>query len=200
MDAKSGKFLVSTGVSKNDLRYWLARVFKPKKVKGGQVLHETAFYFARFQHQGRRITVSLGTASQTTAAARAKERYLFLVTNGWRDFLAKYQVPLEEGVQPAQKRTNITVGDFITAACEESHLPPATITQYIRSFRRIVSEVVGIRATKKRFDYQKGGHAQWLEKINAVQLSEITPSLVEAWKKKFIAAAGVDMMQRRVRL
>jgi hypothetical protein len=77
MDRKSGKYLASNGLSKADMRYWLARVFKPKTTKGGNV-YETAWYFARFQHAGRRSTSSLGTANQTEAATRAKERYLFL--------------------------------------------------------------------------------------------------------------------------
>ena len=194
MNQKSGKFPVSTGVSKNDQRYWLARVFKPKKVKTGKVLHETAFYFARFQYRGRRITVSLGTGNQTEAAGRAKERYPFLVTNGWSDFLAKYQ-EAEENLPI--RRANITVGEYIAAATAESDLSPATINPYARAFRQIVAEVMGIRGTKKRFDYHGGGNRHWLEKINAIRLSNITPERITAWKKGFIARAGSDVIARR---
>ena len=194
MNAKSGKVLASTGISKNDLRYWLARVFKPKKIKSGKVVHETAFYFARFQYRGRRITISLGTGNQAEAAGRAKERYLFLVTNGWADFLAEYQ-PVE-GVAPA-RRANITVGEYIEAAAAESRLAPETIYQYARSFRRIVADAMGIKGTKRRFDYRGGGNRQWIEKINAVHLAAVTPEKITAWKKKFIAAAGSDVIARR---
>jgi glucan phosphorylase len=42
LNPKSGKYLASNGLSKADMRYWLARVFKPRTTKAGNV-YETAF-------------------------------------------------------------------------------------------------------------------------------------------------------------
>jgi hypothetical protein len=117
MDKKSGNNLASKP-SKGDVRYWLRRVFKPRSVHKSGAVYVAAFYFARFQYSGRRVTMSLGTANQQEAAARAKERYLYLTANGWRAFTAKYQAD-HEAAPAAAPKTNITVGDFIEAARSE---------------------------------------------------------------------------------
>ena len=79
----------------------------------------------------------------------------------------------------------------------ESHLPLATIKPYARAFRRIVSDIAGIRPAKKRFDYRTGGNAAWIEKIDAVLLADVTPQKVSDWQKKLIAKAGNDVIARR---
>jgi integrase len=137
---------------------------------------------------------SLGTANQTLAATRAKERYLFLKSNGWSAFLAKYH-PDEQSETPI--KSNITVGDYLAAVEAESDLSPATFKPYAQRLRQIVADIVGIRGTKKRFDYCKGGNRAWLDKVHRIRLAEVTPRKVEEWKKKFIAAAGSDVIGRR---
>jgi integrase len=159
-------------------------------------VYEAAFYFARFQYAGRRMTMSLGTANQMEAAARAKERYLYLTTNGWRPFLAKYRAD-HEAAESAAVKTDITVGEFIEAAAAQSSLSSVTIYPYARAFRRIVGEIFGIKGGRKRFDYRSGGNRQWLDKVHAVRLAEVTPEKVSDWKKKFIAKAGNDVIARR---
>jgi integrase len=189
MDAKSGNNLASKG----DVRYWLSRVFKPKSVRKGGEVYTASFYFARFQYAGRRIACSLGTPNQREAAQRARERYLYLSANGWKAFLARYQCA---GDLP-QPKTDITVGEFIEAARSESHLAPATIGPYARAFRRIVADIFDIRGGRKRFDYRNGGNRQWIEKVHAVRLAEVTPEKISDWKRKFIAGAGHDVIARR---
>jgi integrase len=195
MDKKSGN-KVASKPSKNDVRYWLARVFKPRSVQRTRV-YEAAFYFARFQYAGRRMALSLGTANQMEAAARAKERYLYLTTNGWRPFLAKYRSDHESAELDIPVKTNITVGEFIEAAAAASSLAPSTIGPYARAFRRIAAEVFGIKGGRKRFDYRTGGNQQWLDKVHAVPLALITPEKISDWKKKFVARAGNDIIARR---
>jgi integrase len=190
MDAKSGNNLASKG----DTRYWLARVFKPKSVRGSGRVYTAAFYFARFQSGGRRIAISLGTANQREAAARARDRFLYLCANGWRAFQERYQSGPD---LPSEPRTNITVGEFIAAASSESHLPRETLYPYIRAFRRIVAETCHIKGTPARFDYRGGGNREWIERIDAVPLAQVTPEKITAWKKEFMAAAGSDVIARR---
>src|ERR1700730_14808976 len=114
MNSKSGKLVVSPRLSKNDTRYWQSRVFKPRHVEAGTATSQTTCYFVRFQFAGRRISITLGTANQTEAAVRAKERFLFLSSNGWKAFLEKYKP--EDRAPALVKRSNITVGEFIAAA------------------------------------------------------------------------------------
>ena len=198
MDTKSGNKVASKprSVSKNDVRYWLARVFKPKSVQQDRV-YEAAFYFARIQYAGRRTTISLGTGNQAEAAVRAKERYLYLVSHGWAAFEATYRADHASEPESPVLKTNITVGEFIDAATNQSELSPATLRPYAVSLRRIVSEIMGIKGGKKRFDYRTGGNRQWLEKVHAVRLADVTPQKVSDWKKKFIARAGADVIARR---
>jgi hypothetical protein len=188
---------MASNLSKHDIRYWLRRIFKPRSVKPNGQVYVAGFYFARFQYAGRRMTMSLGTANQTEAAQRAKERYLYLTANGWRAFLEKYRADHEPAGEPATVKANITVGEFIEAASRESSLSPATIGPYVRAFRRIVASVSGIKGGKKRFDYRNGANRKWHEKVHAVRLSEVTPEKVASWKRDFIAAAGSDVIARR---
>jgi hypothetical protein len=188
----------SNRIPKSDLRYWMARVERSKIYRPGGLIDEAPFYSVKLQHDGLRKTIGLATASQAEAAARAKERYLYLVANGWTAFWQKYRPTTNQSEnQPRARRHNITVGEFIIAAKNESDLEPTTIYPYIRAFRRIVSEAMDIRPSRKRFDYQRGGNQQWLEKIHAIPLSDVTPEKVSTWKKKFIAAVGADPISRR---
>jgi integrase len=190
MDAKSGNNLASKG----DARYWLSRVFKPKSVReGGTLVYTAAFYFARFQYAGKRIAMSLGTANQREAATRARDRYLYLCANGWKAFLAHYGP--DSGVP--EPMADITVGEFIEAISAEGHLAPTTIGPYARAFRRIVADIFDIKGGKKRFDYRNGGNREWVQKVHAVRLAEVTPEKISDWKRKFILAAGHDVIARR---
>jgi integrase len=141
--------------------------------------------------------MSLGTANGQEAAQRAKERYLYLVTNGWQAFSQKYLSGYEpEGPVPARK-TDITVGDFIEATCAQSSLSSVTVGHYARAFRRIVADIFEIRGGRKRFDYRKGGNRQWLEKVHSIPLADVTPERIAEWKRKFVAAAGSDILKKR---
>jgi integrase len=189
MEAKSGNNLASKG----DARYWLSRVFKPKSVRRGGEVYTAAFYFARFQYAGQRIAISLGTANQREAATRARDRYLYLCANGWKAFLAHYG-PAAGVPDP---KTDITVGEFIAAAQNESHLAPTTIGPYARAFRRIVADIFGIKGGKQKFDYRNGGNREWLGRVHSVPLAEVTPEKISEWKRKFILAAGHDVIAKR---
>jgi integrase len=189
MDEKSGNNLASKP-SKGDTRYWLARVFKPKSVREGGSVYEANVYFARVQFAGRRETMSLGTANRSEAATRAKERYLYLAANGWTAFNARY-------LHGVASKTDITVGEFIAAACAEGNLKEATVGHYARAFRRIVADIFDIQGGNERFDYRNGGNQEWLKRVHAVRLSQVTRERIAEWKRRFIAAAGTDVLKRR---
>jgi integrase len=173
-------------ISKNDVRYWQARVRKAGR---------NAFYSVPMQHAGRRMELSLGSANLFEAATRAKERYLFLIVNGWDSFLSKYR-PEPKALVPEPNR-NLTVGQYIDAVRSRTELEAKTIDDYAQCFRRILSDIFAVKGTKKRIDYRKGGNGNWLEKIHAIPLANITPNKIRAWKKDFIARAGKDEVLRR---
>jgi integrase len=174
-------------ISKNDVRYWQARVRKAGN---------NAFYSVPIQRAGKRMELSLGTANLFDAAARAKERYLFLIVNGWDAFLAKYR-PDHSLAKRLEPKRNVTVGEYIDAVRLQTELNPKTIDDYAQCFRRILSDIFAIKRTQKRFDYRKGGNGKWLEKIHAIRLADITPEKIRAWKKKFVEQAGKDEVMRR---
>ena len=91
---------------KTDLRYWQDAVFLPTYTKGGET-RIAGEYAVKIQHAGRRETFSLGTSNKTAAAAKAKDIYISLQSNGWEVALAKFK--------PKASQCASTVGEFIEA-------------------------------------------------------------------------------------
>jgi hypothetical protein len=83
------------------------------------------------------MRLSLGTPNQAAAADLAREMFGFLTANGWIGFLAKYrssdpQVTVA-GSTP-EKKTSVTVGDFLAAVRDESDLSRKTFDSYATCF------------------------------------------------------------------
>ncbi|HET9373893.1 MAG TPA: tyrosine-type recombinase/integrase [Chthoniobacterales bacterium] len=174
---------------KGDIRYWQKRVRKTSS-RGSK----NAFYSVQLQHAGRRMELSLGTPNQIEAAARAKERYLFLIGNGWPAFVAKYRT---KEAPPAP--TTLTLGQYLDAVRIQTELQPGTIEGYAKKLRQVVAEIMSIKTRKPRFDYRKCGYQEWINAVHAVPLASITPDKVREWKKRFIDSAGKDEIKRRSR-
>jgi integrase len=98
----------------------------------------------------------------------------------------------ERPVQPL-----VTVGQFLQELEAKADLKPETLKGYVIAFRAIVADIFGINGGKEKFDYRGGGHARWLEKINAIRLADVTPAKVQEWKRVFIARAGNDPIRQR---
>src|SRR5271165_6352824 len=94
--------------------------------KSGSRGSENAFYSVQFQHCGRRMEMSLGTPNQMEAAAKAKERYFFLIANGWEVFLAKFRAKETLPMNPDA----LTVGDFLAAVRKDAELSATTVDGY----------------------------------------------------------------------
>jgi len=184
--------------AKTDVRYWQERVFKPRSVRGGgMVVVELSSYHVRFMHASKRLALNLHTANRREAAERARERYQFLIANGWERSLAKYQAA-EQRASEGPAKTILTVGDYLEAVRGQSELSPVTIESYAKPFRSIVADIMHIRGTKKRFDYRAGGHQKWLAQVHAVSLANITSDKIRAWKRKRIAGAKDEIARRRI--
>jgi integrase len=140
------------------------------------------------QHEGERRKLSLKTPIKAAAAARARDNYLSIITNGWGETLKTLRPDSER--PPVQ--TELTIGRFLSELKSKADLQPKTLEGYAIAFRGIVADIFGIDSGKEKYDYRGGGRARWIEKINAIRLDAVTPELVQVWKRTFIARAGSE--------
>ena len=71
------------------------------------------------------------------------------------------------------------------------------MSDYARAFRKIVSDIFGIDGGNAKYDYRTGGRQAWLNKVNRIKLSEITPEKIQKWKVRFLKSAGADPIKKR---
>ena len=201
MEAKNGNtmaILCALVTGKGNVRYWMKRVFKPRSVRADRVV-EASKYSVRFQRHRERETIGLETENQREAAERARERYQYLVANGWESFRAKYRTQLNRGPGGSTSRPKVilTLGDYLAAVREQSELGAETLESYAKRFRPVVADIARIRGGKRRFDYQSGGYQKWLGLVHAVPLAAITPERIRAWRKRRLDRAGADKLAQR---
>ena len=174
---------------KLDLRYWREVVYRPKYHDRGKV-QQSEFYVVRIAHEGRRTTFPLETSNKTAAAEKAHSIYQVILTHGW-----------EAACALAKKHTKrpcpVTVGELLAEARKHLNVRAKTFGGYCRSFRKIVSDIFELEPGASKFDYQRGGHAAWLAKVDAIKLESITPDKVLRWRSQFLEHADGDEAKRR---
>ena len=185
------KRLPAGGLGKTDLRYWQHAIFFPTYTHRG-VKCQVPHLAVKIQHRGRRETIPLGTSNKAAAAARAKDFYLALRSIGWDGALAKFQM---KGRKISGAAT--TVGEFIAEVFANWSGNQKTLSDYVRSFRKIVADIFQIEGGKRKYDYRSGGRDEWVKKIDAVKLRDLTPERVQKWKVAFLNRAGSDHMSKR---
>jgi integrase len=174
-----------TSLPKTDLRYWRTRVFKPVSVRSDQRI--VADYFAvKLQAAGKRKALSLHTANREEAEHLAKRMYQDLLTLGWDKFLAQYR-PLATP-EPVRKEL-LTIGQFLAQVRAKDLLAPRTLDGYAMRFRGMAAEIAGIPTTNRRYRSGSKAHQDWLAKIDALPLANITPASVRQWKQDRLAQA-----------
>ncbi len=188
--ASSVQASLSSGFSKTDLRYWKDRVFKPTYTRGGN-RHEAPNWAVYIQHRGRRHKWSLGTPNREAATAKARDIFLSLQAQGWDATIQHYRPKLVE------KKSNVTVGEFIEEVKAKADLEAKTIEGYCRALRTIVASIFEIDGGKEKFDHHKGGYQKWLARVYGVKLSALTPPKVQEWKCAFLAKAKRDPLSQR---
>lgn len=169
--------------------YWSTRVCQRSYQNGaGQkvLLEDWQVYV---QHLGKRVWFQLGTPVKAAGARKAAEIYASLRATGWDKTLEKYK-PTAQVIQSP------TVGEFLEAVEATGEIKPKTSALYARKFRKIVSDLARVVAGKDKFKHRGAGAGKWREKVDAVKLSIVTPETVEAWRKAYIEAAGLDATKR----
>jgi integrase len=186
--------------NKSDLKYWRKRLFRLAYLADGD-RREVGHYSVRIQHKGIREVFPLYSSNSEAAAIKAREIHSVIVGSGWETALAKYK-------PESSPKIVATVGEFLQAIKETATGRAKTLEQYAVRFRQIVAESFGIddageydkrnkRHKMGRFDYRGGGRQKWLEKVNAVKLSDVTPEVIQRWKVSFLKRAGNDPLRQR---
>lgn len=174
--------------SKTDLRYWRDAVYKPKVSGGDRVISQ---WYVKIQHQSRRETFPLRTNNQDQAAESAKRIYLAIVAKGWEAVIAE----LKPG-KAVSKNSIKTVGELILASAARHDVGRRTVADYVRSFRFIVGQVLGMGATPKRAS--KEDMRRRAQRIDATFLTRLKPSDVERWRQRTLeVASGKGMVELR---
>jgi integrase len=162
--------------------YWKSRLSKRSYEWGGKTI-EIPEWQVRIAHRGRREWFNLRTPNQSSAAIKARDIYLSIVSGGWEATIAKFKPEMLVDSEVA------TVGEFLDHVKTQSPLRQVTFGIYARKFRTLVAGVFGIKGGVEKFDYVAGGRAGWLERINRVRLSRLTATRVEAWKVQYLKSA-----------
>jgi integrase len=181
--------------SKTDLRFWQRKVFKPVYTRTDGQKAEAANYAVEISVRARRIKWSLGTPNREAAAARAKEIYLYIQSNGWEAAFTRYRP--RERARGTPKGDDITVGGFLSEVRALQQLPDRTFDGYAKAFRRIVAGVAGIKSEKRKFAARGGGHDEWIARIDAVKLEQISSEAICGWKREFLSGAKPDPVSQR---
>lgn len=185
--------------SKSDSRYWQAKVFKPVYLEDGE-RREVKTYSVRMQWQGRRFSFPLLSGNLEAAATRAAKIYKSLHLRGWEPTLKEFSP-----THGKPERESLTVGEFLDQVGKVAAIRPRTLADYMRTFRRIVADLEGIKEdvdhdgkVKSRFNYRSGGGRQtWVERVHAVELAKITPARIQQWKIAFVNLAVGDPLKEK---
>lgn len=185
---------------KNTASYWLNKVKKPKGC---------AHFGVQICHGGERHRFPLHTATKETAAGRARERFDFLVGNGWPATLAKFKPEVVAKVKSS------TVGGLLRAVeATTTSLKPVTLGVYSQALRQIAAGIAGIgdqprldengepvKNRRGRIQYHSrrhgAGNEAWLAAVDALPLSVLTPAAVQKWRKARLDAVGTAPDARR---
>ena len=183
--AKNVKQTSRGGRTKNDAKWWAARLFKAVSDRGTP----SPFYSIKIQFRGRRTTFSLHTSNKDAAARRALAIYNDLVDKGWDHVIAE-----RRGNQDTDQ-TPVTIGAWIEAAGKVFDGSPGTFADYVRSLRFIASEIAGMSKDPKRFERRQS--AEYRRRIDTFPLLILTPASIQSWRIKYVSEHGTDPARAR---
>jgi integrase len=159
---------IKTNHPKTDTRYW------ERKVAFQTPASRT--YSVQIQHARHRAWIGLGTANKAQAAFEARQLYLALKANGWDETMRRRRG------DPIEKRSDVTIGEYIEAVREKSLLRPATIESYAGALREIAGAITGRKQREQRV---------------SIKLRSITDDKIEAWRALYIRRKGVNPLAEK---
>lgn len=180
------KQITKTRYSRDDVRFWRDRVFRPRYTRSGS-RHQVKEFSARIQHLGRRQTFPLGVSNKEAAADQAKRIYLTIVREGWTAALEKFK---------GRESKCLTIGEFLQEARRVSDTSERTFGDYARALREIAAGVHGISdPNNKRFAPKS--RAEWLNRVHSLRLDSITPSSIQKWRLDYVRQRSGDPICQR---
>jgi integrase len=161
-------------ISKADARYW---------TKGERLIkwEGSPNYSFQVQFKGQRMAFSTRTSNKEAAARIAAGIYTDLVTLGVERALEKHKP------KPTKAERVATVGEWIAAAEGVMSVKPVTFTHYARCLRKIVSEIIKVRKTKRRFGPRTGGAKGYRERVEQASLEALTVPSIQRWRLAYVA-------------
>jgi integrase len=200
-DDKNGPEMAQTSnisrLSKTHPEYWKPRLVHRNYLNRDGTVTQMPEWHIRLADAGRREWFNLNTPNQSTAATKARDIYLSIQSSGWQITLEKHKP------SKIAKADVCTVGEFIHAVKEHSHLKPITVRRYAVKLRKMIVDIAGLekglkgKAKKLKYDYVNGGQKQWLETINKQSLGILTSESVNAWRNNYVNKAGDDPLKRK---
>ena len=167
---------------KTDVRYWREKVaFQTPASRTLSI---------QIQHAGNRAWIGLGTANRDQAAFQARKLSEELRANGWEETMRR-----RKGI-PAEKKVNITIGEFIAAVRQESMIYPKTIESYAQALRKIAGDITAYYQVSEiavaNVAGKKLSRSTWRTKVDAIKLRTLTPEKIEAWRDSFIRRKAIN--------
>jgi integrase len=157
-------------IAKTSAAYWAGKVQKP----GGSAHYGIQIFYKGFRHR-----FPLETANKDEAGEKARERYVFLVANGWDAALSRFKP------KTVKVKKSATVGALIEAATRLSSARPESLHVYAQALRRLTSGVLEIESKSKYSRHKR----DWRATVDSTPLDKLTPSAVLAFKNSFLKSA-----------
>lgn len=167
--------------SVNDVRYWDARVYRPRYGTKESVKEATTFA-VRIQAHGERRNVALRETTKREAAKAAMALSKLVDMHGWEVGLAEFR-----GETPPI-RNNLTLGDYLTEVTATGEIAPRTLRTYATKVRKIAADIGKVHLPGKlnKFDHVNGGAKEWQRLVDAVPLRKLTPDAVKTWLSGYL--------------
>ncbi|MDR2030181.1 MAG: tyrosine-type recombinase/integrase [Puniceicoccales bacterium] len=167
-------------------KFWEGRLYKPTyRTKDGRTV-ENPDWYVTLCFRGEEHKIFLQTMDKKLAAERALEAYFLLRASGWGAVFEKFGVRRKQTSEAGKVSIpeKITVGKFIGLIRRRGGLAKKTMKMYSDAMYRILEEAFGLNFGTQKYDYVHGGNLARLESLDALELSKITPELLEGWRSK----------------
>jgi integrase len=185
--------------AKTSASYWMDKVRKP-----GSSPH----FNVQIHYRGERHRFPLETGDKSAAAEKARDRFLFLIANGWPATLEHFKPAASPKIEAS------TIGGLIREIEAVAGFKAITFATYTRCLRQIAAGIgeIGdqperdeqghpIKDRRGRIKYMSRRHGEgnkaWIAAVDALPLDSLSTTSVQKWKVAYIKAAGEAPDARR---
>lgn len=185
--------------AKTSASYWTNKVRKP-----GSSPH----FNVQIHYRGERHRFPLETGEKSVAAEKARDRFVFLIANGWPATLEHFKPAASPKIKAS------TIGGLIHEIETLAGFKAITFATYARCLRQIaagISEIgdqaacdeLGqpIKDRRGRIKYMSRRHGKgndaWIAAVDALPLDTLSTTAVQKWMVAYIKAAGEAPDARR---